>query len=59
MAAGKIFMWVMIFAAVAVALFIILLALPGVIELIAEAIVEMKYSVNKLKDALRGTEDGK
>lgn len=52
-------MWVMIFVAVAVSSFGIILVLPGVIELIAYAIVAMKHSVNKLKDALRGKEDGK
>ena len=58
MTGADIFTWFMIIVAVLLLLFCIMLALPGVIELIADAIIEMKWSVDKLKDALIGDKDG-
>lgn len=39
--------------------FAIMLALPGLIECIADAIIETRWATDKLKEALRGDEDGK
>lgn len=58
MSGADIFTWFMIIVSVFILLFVIMMALPGVIELIAEAIIEMKWSIDKLKDALRGDKDG-
>ena len=44
MTGADIFTWFMIIVSVFLLLFIIIMALPGVIELIADAIIEMKWS---------------
>lgn len=58
MSGDDIFTWFMIIVSVSLLLFCIMLALPGVIELIVDAIIEMKWAIDKLKDALRGDKDG-
>ena len=58
MSGADIFTWFMIIVSVSLLLFCIMLALPGVIELIVDAIIEMKWAIDKLKDALRGDKDG-
>ena len=58
MSGADIFTWFMIIVSVFLLLFCIMLALPGVIEFIADTIIEMKWSIDKLKDALRGDKDG-
>lgn len=58
MSGDDIFTWFMIIVSVSVLLLCITLALPCVIELIADAIIEIKWSIDKLKDALRGDKDG-
>lgn len=59
MSGADIFTWFMIIVSVFVLFLCIMLALPGVIDLVADAIIEMKWSIDKLKDAVRGNEDGK
>lgn len=59
MTGADIFTWFMIIVSVFVLFLCIMLVLPGVIELVADAIIEMKRSIDKLKDAFRGNEDGK
>lgn len=58
MSGADIFTWFMILATVFMFLVVIMLALPGIIELFAYSIIEMKWSIDKLKDALRGGKDG-
>jgi hypothetical protein len=58
MSGADIFTWFMIIVSVFVLFCCIMLALPGVIELFADAIIEMKWSITKLIDALRGDKDG-
>ena len=58
MTGADIFTLFMIIVSVFLLPFIIMLALPDVIELIAESIIEMKWSIDKLKDAIRGDKDG-
>ena len=58
MSGADIFTWFMIIVSVFVMLLIIMLALPGVIEFIADTIIEIKWSIDKLKDELRGDKDG-
>lgn len=58
MSGADIFTWIMILTTVFIFLFIIMLALPGIIELFADSIIEMKWSIDKLKEALRGDKDG-
>lgn len=58
MIAGKIITWLLVLTLVFLILFVAILLLPGVIELISEAIQEMKWSIDKLMDALRGDKDG-
>lgn len=55
MSGADIFIW---FIIIVMVFFCILLALPCVIELIVDSIIEMKWSIDKLKDALRGDKDG-
>jgi hypothetical protein len=59
MTGADIFTLIMLVATAFFAAFVLLIAAPGVIELIADAIVDIRYSVDKLKDALRGGKDGK
>lgn len=58
MSGADIFTWFMIIVSVFVLFCCIMSALPGVIELIADSIIEMRWSIDKLKDALRGDKDG-
>ena len=58
MSGADIFTWFMIIVSVFVLLLFIMLTLPAVIELIADSIIEMKWSINNLKDVLRGDKDG-
>ena len=53
MIAGKIFTWFLLLSFVMLILFVALLLLPGIIELIAEAIDDLKWATDKLKDVLR------
>lgn len=58
MSGADIFTWFMIIATAFLLFLCIMFALPGVIELIADAIIEIKWSIDKLKDVLRGDSDG-
>lgn len=58
MTATNIFTWIMMVLSACTAVFALLLVAPGVIELIAEVVSELSYSVDKLKKALRGEDDG-
>lgn len=58
MSGADIFTWFMIIVSVSLLLFCIMLALSGVIELLAESIDEMRWAIGKMKDALRGDKDG-
>lgn len=57
MIAGKIFTWFLGLVLVMLVLFIGIIALPGMIELIADSIEETKQATDKLKDALRRKEN--
>jgi hypothetical protein len=56
--AAELFTWFLILTLVSIILFVAILLLPGVIELLAESIDEMRWAIGKLKDALRGDKDG-
>lgn len=58
MSGADIFTGFMILTTVVLFLFIIMLALPGIIELFADSIIEMKWAIDKVKDALRGDDNG-
>lgn len=58
MSAGELFTWFLISTMVFIILFVAMLLLPGIIELLAESIDEMRWAIGKLKDALRGDKDG-
>ena len=58
MIAAKIFTWFLILVFVFMILFVFMLLLPGIIELLAEAIIETRYCVEKLKDAIWGDRYG-
>ena len=53
MIAGKIFTWFLGLVLVMLILFVGFLALPGMIELIADGIEETKQATDKLRDVLR------
>lgn len=57
MIAGKIFTWFLGLVLVILILFVGFLALPGMIEIIADSIEETKQATDKLKDALRRKEN--
>jgi hypothetical protein len=58
MIAAKIFTWFLVLAFVFAFLFVFMLLLPGIIELLAEAIIETKDCVEKLKNAIWGDKYG-
>lgn len=59
MIAAKIFtLFLIIIAFVFTLLFLFMLLLPGIIELLAEAIIETKDCVEKLKNAIWGDKYG-
>ena len=58
MSADELFTLFLISTMVFIVLFVVMLLLPGIIELLAESINEMRWAIGKLKDALRGDKDG-